>query len=422
MEEVLKSIAPEPMRVLLLTQWFDPEPTFKGLAFAKELIRQGVNVEVVTGFPNYPTGKLYPGYRIKLIHRQTIDDIKVTRVALYPSHDRSAIRRVLNYVSFAVTSLFYCLFFTRRVDIIYAYHPPLTVGITASLIRVLRGIPVVYDIQDLWPDTLRTTGMLNNEKILFLVGLVCKHIYQQVNQIVVLSPGFKTLLMQRGVPEGKIEVIYNWSDEHKLNEPIDKSNYQRTSKSHFCVLFAGNMGTPQALGAVLEAVDLLNARGVAVEMIFVGTGLDSERLKKIATARNLTNVLFYPPVPMSEIGHFLDSADALLVHLKADELFKVTIPSKTQAYMAAGKPLLMAVEGDAAELVTLAGCGVLAKPEDPKSIADAVQALAAMTPSQRKQMGQRGREYYMTNLSLSAGTVKFKQLFEDVLQKSKTHH
>jgi colanic acid biosynthesis glycosyl transferase WcaI len=410
------------LRVLLLTQWFEPEPTFKGLDFAKELIKQGLEVEVVTGFPNYPIGKLYPGFKIKPIQQEWIDGVKVTRVALYPSHDRSAIRRIINYASFAFTSFLYCLFFLRNVDVIYAYHPPLTVGVTATLLRVLRKIPVVYDIQDLWPDTLRTTGMLNNERLLSIVGSVCDQIYRQVDQIVVLSPGFKVLLMQRGVPEKKIEVIYNWSAEELLKVPLALKPLSFPDSSHFRLLFAGNMGPPQALGAVLEAANLLKRRGVFVKLIFVGTGLEVENLKLKATKLDLTNVLFFPPVPMSNIGTYLFNADALLVHLKADKLFEITIPSKTQAYMAVGKPILMAVEGNAADLISMAGCGVLAKPENPTAIADAVESLARMSPVEREEMGHRGSSFYNQNLSLQAGSEKFKKLFEDVVQKSKARN
>jgi glycosyltransferase involved in cell wall biosynthesis len=241
------------LRVLLLTQWFEPEPSFKGLGFAKELIKQGLEVEVVTGFPNYPIGKLYPGFKIKPIQRELIDGVKITRVALYPSHDRSAIRRLLNYASFAFSSLLYCLFYVRNVDVIYAYHPPLTTGVTASLLRMIRRIPVVYDIQDLWPDTLRTTGMLNNEIVLSIVGMICNQVYKQVDQIVVLSPGFKSLLIERGVPEKKIEVIYNWADEERLKVAANNLPIGFPCSDEFRLLFAGNMGTPQALGAVLEA-------------------------------------------------------------------------------------------------------------------------------------------------------------------------
>jgi len=408
--------------VLLLTQWFEPEPAFKGLDFAKELIKQGLEVEVVTGFPNYPIGKIYPGFKIKPVQHDLLDGVKVTRVALYPSHDRSSIKRIFNYVSFAFSSFFYCLFFIRKVDVIYAYHPPLTVGIVASLLRLLRRIPVVYDIQDLWPDTLRTTGMMDNEIVLSLVGKICEQVYKRVDRIVVLSPGFKSQLIQRGVPQNKVEVIYNWSSEGVTESKSDKVPMGFPSPENFRLLFAGNMGAPQGLSAVLEAAQLLVVRGVSAVIIFVGTGLQLEELKRKAAALSLANVIFFPPVSMAEVGAYLKNADALLVHLKADELFKITIPSKTQAYMAVGKPILMAVEGDAAELVTAAKCGVIATPENPGDIANAIQYLAETSPANQKRMGIRGLTFYKENLSLSVGSAKFRKIFEDVVRKNKENY
>ena len=136
-------------RILLITQWFDPEPTFKGLLFARELVSRGFDVEVITGFPNYPGGSLYDGYRLKLVQKETIDGVLVTRVPLFPSHDESKFRRIINYLSFAFSSLFYGLIFAKRPDVIYAYNPPLTVGISASIIKLFRRVPIVLDIQDM---------------------------------------------------------------------------------------------------------------------------------------------------------------------------------------------------------------------------------------------------------------------------------
>ncbi|MDC5554921.1 glycosyltransferase family 4 protein, partial [Acinetobacter baumannii] len=174
------------MKILLLTQWFDPEPTFKGLAFAKELQRQGHEVEVLTGFPNYPGGKIYDGYKLKLYQREQIDGISILRVVLYPNHDNSALKRIFNYISFAFMAMLFGIFATKKADIIYAYHPPLTVGIAAVFIKFFRRIPIVYDIQDMWPDTLKATGMLNNQRLLNIIGSVCQLVYKFVDHIVVL--------------------------------------------------------------------------------------------------------------------------------------------------------------------------------------------------------------------------------------------
>ncbi len=400
------------IRVLLLTQWFDPEPTFKGLVFARELVRQGFEVEVVTGFPNYPGGKVYAGYKIKLIQREFIDGVQITRVPLYPNHGQSALKRVLNYASFAASALFYGLFFARRANVIYAYHPPLTVGIAASLIRVFRGVPIVYDIQDMWPDTLRATGMLNSPRALGLVGAVCSWVYRQVDQIVVLSPGFKRLLLQRGVPEAKVETIFNWADEVALSAPLGKLPPNFPGAEPFKIVFAGNMGKAQALDCILDAAALLNARNSRVYFVMLGGGVEESRLKQRALYMQLPNVLFLPPVPMSEVGTILAAADALLVHLRKDPLFEITIPSKTQAYMAVGKPLLMAVNGDAADLVLQSGAGVIAESENANALAKAAEELAAMSHNELAAMGQKAMTHYKEHLALAVGVARFGNIFK----------
>lgn len=408
------------IRVLLLTQWFDPEPTFKGMVFARELVRQGFEVEVLTGFPNYPGGKVYPGYRIKLLQREVIDGVQVTRVPLYPNHDQSAIKRMLNYVSFAASSLVYGLLMARRADVIYAYHPPLTVGVTASLIRLFRRIPVVYDIQDMWPDTLRATGMLNNARALNVVEAVCQWVYRRVDHIVVLSPGFKRLLMQRGVPETKINLIYNWADEVALAAPQGQLPANFPSAEQFRIVFAGNMGKAQALDAVLDAAALLQTRGSRVCFVMLGGGVEVNRLKQRTVDLKLHNVLFLPPVPMAEVGTLLHAADALLVHLRKDPLFEITIPSKTQAYMAVGRPLLMAVDGDAADLVLLSEGGVVAESENAKALADAAEGLAALPSPQLLAMGLQARRYYQDNLALSVGVGEFGEIFKQLTSQAQS--
>jgi colanic acid biosynthesis glycosyl transferase WcaI len=409
-EEVLSSITKP--RILLITQWFDPEPTFKGLIFAQELVRQGFSVEVVTGFPNYPGGRLYPGYKIKWIQREFIDGVHVTRLALYPNHDQSAIKRVLNYCSFALSVFFYGVFVAKRADVMYAYHPPLTVGVAASLIRSLRRTPLVYDIQDMWPDTLRATGMLNNPRLLKLINQVCHWVYCRVDRIVVLSPGFKSLLVERNVPEGKVDIIYNWADEKSLTSPVGELHPNFPRDNQFKIVFAGNIGKAQALDAILDAAKILQNRKSKVCFVIVGGGVDVSRLKLYAKNLSLDNLVFLPPVPMSEVGTILDAADALIVHLKKDPLFNITIPSKTQAYMAVGKPLIMAVDGDAADLVRQSNCGLIAESENSQSIANAAESLANMCSSDLQNMGERASQFYQNNLGVKVGVTKFSAIFK----------
>jgi glycosyltransferase involved in cell wall biosynthesis len=395
------------MRVLLLTQWFDPEPTFKGLVFAKELMHQGFDVEVVTGFPNYPGGKVYPGYRIKWLQKEVVDGVHITRVPLYPSHDQSAIKRIFNYLSFFASSLAYCLFMAKRADAIYAYHPPLTVGITAGLVRLIRRIPVVYDIQDMWPDTLRATGMIHNPFVIKMIAVVCQLIYKRVDRIVVLSPGFRDLLIKRGVPDRKIDVIYNWADETSLMTQRGVVPDIFCANDRFLIMFAGNMGKAQALDSILEAARILDTRDSMATFVLIGGGLEVERLKQRVLEIGLNNVTFLPPVPMSDIGSYLHAADALLVHLRKDPLFEITIPSKTQAYMVIGKPILMAVDGNAADLIRQSGGGVVVESENASALAEAVLSMEKLSSEERNEMGRKAVEFYRKHLSQAEGVKRF---------------
>ena len=406
------------MRILMLTQWFNPEPAFKGLSFAKELIKLGHDVEVLTGFPNYPGGKVYDGYRIRYMQREILEGISVVRVPLYPSHDTSSIGRILNYGSFAFSAGTIGSLLTKPADVLYVYHPPATIGLPASIIHFLRNIPFVYDIQDLWPDTLAATGMLTNKIVLAMVNKWCGFVYRQASRIVVLSPGFKKALCSRGVPSNKIDVIYNWCDENQIQTTGRDEELARTLglSEKFNIVFAGTMGKAQALDAVIDAAKLLADRYPVIQFVFVGSGVEVEHLQQKAKKMQLVNVLFLPQRPLSKIGQILNLADVLLVHLKDDPLFKITIPSKTQAYMAAGRPILMGVNGDAADLIEYAKAGVCCTPENKISIAESVEKLFTMSRTQRETMGNNGREYYQKKLSLMIGVRRFEEIFKSVVR------
>ncbi|HBN25990.1 MAG TPA: glycosyltransferase WbuB [Desulfobacteraceae bacterium] len=404
------------MRILMLTQWFEPEPVFKGLLFAKELRKLGHDVQVLTGFPNYPGGKLYNKYTIKLFQREIIDGISVFRVPLYPSHDNNAIKRILNYTSFAVSASLVGFFLVRPPDVIYVYHPPATIGLPALFLHLLFRAPFVYDIQDLWPDTLEATGMVDNRIAIWMVEKWCRFIYSQAAKIVVLSPGFRKILIKRGVPEYKIEVIYNWCDENHLEAGVRNEDLalELGMAGRFNVVFAGTMGKAQALDAVLEAAQLLCDKLSKIQFVFVGGGVDVGRLKEKAIEQGVTNVRFLARRPLNEIGDILNLADLLLVHLKNNPLFRITIPSKTQAYMAAGRPILMGMRGDAAALVEKAGAGLICMPEDPHDIAHVVEKLYKMSREDLDLMGDNGRKFYEQELSLQIGARRFGEIFQAI--------
>ena len=402
------------MRILIITQWFDPELALKGRAFARFLVEAGHDVEVITGFPNYPEGRIYPGYRLKLLERSSVDGFRLNRVFLFPSRNANVLARVLNYVSFMLTATMFGVFGARRPDVIYAYHPPLTTGIAAAIVGFLRRRPVVYDIQDLWPDTLSATGMIRSPRLIRLIGGICKLVYRRMARIVVLSPGFRDHLIARGVAENRIEVIYNWADETTGLPDSSGSAPPDGPEQPFRLLFAGNMGRAQGLASVVRAAQISAETGEKIDYIFVGAGLERFALEAQAAEAGLTNVIFKAAVPVNEMPAVFNEADGLLVHLRDDPLFDITIPSKTQAYLAAGKPILMATRGDSVSLVERARAGVAAIPADPLSIATAAAALAGMSPAERGRLGEAGRAFYERELSFAVGAARFEALFRKV--------
>ena len=398
------------MRVLMVSQFWTPEPFLKALPFARELVARGHEVEVLTGFPNYPGGQIYEGYRRKLWSREIIEGITVNRVWLYPSHDGSGRHRMLNYLSYAASAFLVGPWVTRRPDVIYVYHPPATAAIPAKWVSFLKRAPVVFDIQDLWPDSVLGTGMMPR-RLAKALEKFCVWVHRSVNRIVVLSAGMRKVLIDRGISPDKIDVIWNWCDEEALRpvSPDPALTKQLRNEGAFVVLFAGTMGVYQALDCVIEAARRMHAEGDNVRFVFVGGGIDRDRLKELAS--NVPSVVFLDRRPMEEMPAIVALADSLLVHLKKDPLFDFTIPSKTQAYLYAGRPILMGVEGDAAEIVRDARAGVLFTPEDVDSLVDAIRRLVQMTPAERDSMGARGAAFYRDRMSLRIGVDQFEQTF-----------
>ncbi|HBR82619.1 MAG TPA: glycosyltransferase WbuB [Erythrobacter sp.] len=390
------------MRILLISQWFQPEPTFKGLEFAKALRALGHDVEVLTGFPNYPGGTVYSGYRLRLFQREIMDGIIVTRGYLYPSHDQSALRRIANYISFAISTSLLAIF-QKKPDVVYVYTPPMTAALPAVILRIFRKVPYVVDIQDLWPDTLAATGMVNSLFILKLVGYWTDFALRHAGRVIVLSDGFRQRLEQRGVVN-PLTVIPNWAPP-EIALMTGKLPVRQDPDPRFRVLFAGNMGNAQGLDVVIGAAELLEERGVQVRFDMIGGGVDVERLKSAAASRAPDMIRFHAARHPSEMGEMFAEADALLVHLRSDPLFDITIPSKTQAYLAIGKPILMGVRGEAARMVEEAQAGIAFEPDCAKALADAIYAMLAMSVEKRNQLGRAGQSYYQDKLAFDVGVA-----------------
>ena len=390
------------MRILFVSQLYTPEPRPpKGVVFAKALQARGHEIEILTGFPNYPDGKVYPGYKQKLWQRETIDGVRITRVPLFPSHDRSGSKRAITYLSFAFWASLLGPCLMKRPDVIYMYQGPATNGIPANVLRLRFGAPYIMDIQDLWPDTISASGMSKGGRVVRVVAKYMKWLYRKAGRIMVLSHGFKRTLIERGVPPDKVHVIYNWAPPTSLVQAEPDLELARAHgiEGTFNIMFAGNMGTVQALDKVVEAAAMTEKELPDVRFVFIGSGSERDKLEQLVQTKNLSNVVLLPRVPVDAMPRILALASAMLVHLRDEFPFDVTIPSKTQEALGIGKPVLMAVRGEASELVQQADAGVIAEPLNPRSIADAARYLRAMSTEDLQAMGMRGKAFYESNMS-----------------------
>ena len=343
----------------------------------------------------------------------------MVRVPLYASHDASALRRTAYYGSYALTASVIGPFLVDRPDIVYVYHTPPTVGLPGLVLPGLFRRPVVLDVVDLFPESIEASGMLTNPHLLRWIDRWCMFCYQRADQVVTVTNGFKDELCARGIPRDKVEVVYHWCDESAV-EPVARDEQlacQLGMAGRLNIVYAGTMGPLQGLEAVLGAASIVEQADARVQFVFVGTGVEREALVHKAQALGLHNVLFLPRQPMSGIHRILSLADVMLVHLKDIPMSRITIPQKTQAYMAAAKPILMALHGEAAQLVEDAGAGLACQPEDAESIARCVLRFVALEPTELTAMGARARTFYQQNMSMRIGAARYAEMFERIVER-----
>ncbi len=404
------------MRLMYLTQWFDPEPNvIKGLRFVRALQAAGHQVTVVTGFPNYPTGKIYPGYRLRPIQRETIEGVEVVRLPLYPSHDASTVRRSLNYLSFFLSALLYSLFRRRRFDLAYVYHPPITVGLAAALAGLIRPLPFVLDVQDLWPEMVAASGMAGADRLARPLGVACRFVYRRARAIVAQSEGMRRRLIERGVAPGKVTTIHNWADGEPGAQPAQDSSPGK----RFTVVYGGNLGPAQALDTALDAAAIVGGARDDIEIVLHGDGVDADALRAKAETLGGSTLRLAPRVSKAEILEIFARADALLLHLRDHPLFAITIPSKTQAYLAMGRPIVAGVAGEAAELLQRSGAALVVPPQDADALARAICALADLPRQRRDHMGRAGLRFYREGLSFDRGVDRTLALLGGVFQDAR---
>ena len=393
------------MHILYLTQWFEPEPAFKGIEFAKALAAKGHEVEVVTAFPNYPTGKLYPGYRVRPYQRDDIDGVIVHRLYVWPSHDRSSVGRMLNYLSFWLSSLVFGLVRGRRYDAVYVYHPPITPALAAALFCRLWRRPFVVEIQDLWPDSVASSGMAPGRMVRAL-DAACRFTYSRATAIVAQSAGMMARLEERGVPATKLHCVRNWSTYAPARDAADTPSdaIQAAFAGRINLVYGGNLGQAQGLRTVIDAVAAaVRARpNLPLHLHLFGSGIERDalatRIDELDMAARMT---LHGAVSRGAMDRIFDLADILILHLKADPLYEVTIPSKTQHYLSCGKPIVAGLSGEAADMLRQSGAAIVTAPEDIAAMTAAIVSLAERDRTQRDVLGKNGRDYYDTHLSFA---------------------
>ncbi|MFW5795315.1 MAG: glycosyltransferase family 4 protein [Bacillota bacterium] len=403
------------MHILYITQHFPPETgAAQGRAYemAKNLVKLGNEVTVITGMPNYPEGKIYKEYKGKLYSKEEIEDVKVIRTFLVPDNKKNSLVRILNYFSFLISSIIGGLFITD-VDVVYATSPQLFVGLSGYIISLIKRAEFVLEIRDLWVDFAIHLDQLKNKFLINFSRKMENFLYEKADKIIVVTEGFKDKIIEDGINQSKIEVVTNGIDiEHFTPIKKDKSILNiENIKNKFVVMYAGNIGTAQGLKVMLESAK--KTKEVKdIQYVIIGTGVETDKLKKYKKENNLTNVSFLGLKPKSEIANYLCSADLLLITLKDLPFFDITIPSKVFDYMATGQPIVIGVKGEARKIVEKAGAGKYFEPENSSELATQILNFYNGEYNINK-MKINARKYAVNNFS----RYKLAQKLDNVLEK-----
>lgn len=402
------------MNVAIFSQYFDPEPITRLKGLLRGLLKAGHGVQVITAIPNWPHGRYYEGYRRALLQEEERLGARVIRTYVWPYGGKTLWKRFLNYGSFALLANWGAMRLDPY-DLVYVYHPPLTVSLPAHLAAKRCQVPLVYDVQDLWPEAGLVAGAVSPGLLYRLLSAWARWAYARSNHITVIAPDFRDSLVAQGVSPSKISVVPNWADED-LFIPQPANGVRRhygLREDVFLVMYAGNLGSTHGVEYLLEAARLLN-ECQEILFAFVGTGPELERMVQVKESLGLENVVFLGYVqPASMLPALLASADLMVVHLLGSETGAVSLPSRMLAYMACARPILVASQGAARRLIEESQCGVTCEPGNPQAIASSILQLAAH-PDHLAEMGANGRQAYLTKFSEKVLVTRLVQLLEEI--------
>lgn len=399
--------------VVVLSQFYLPEPFLFPPTIAEELSKHGIRVSVVTGYPNRPGGNIYPGYNQRLKYSERINGILVHRTPMAINHSTRALERILNFLTFSLGALV-ATNEIKDADAVYVYATPATAAIPAQIWRMLFGIPYVLHVQDLWPESVTGSGMVGKGSVSRMVAALLepwlKRLYTGASALIAISPGMRRLLVERGSEADSCSVVYNWADESTVTPRSSRS----FSEDGVRLLYAGNLGPMQDLETVMEAARV-HENDPNFNLTIAGGGILEEALRAKSAGQTATR--FLGRLSRPEVNELYLESDFQLVTLKDIPIFRTNVPSKLQASLAAGVPVITTVKGDVANLINQHDAGIVAEPDDSSSLAAAFSEALRTSPADRARMGRNARQLYEEQMSRSAGTSAIVSIIGGVIRK-----
>jgi len=415
------------MKILYVSQYYPPEmgaPAARVSELSRHWVKLGHEVSVLTGFPNHPTGVVYPGYRGKLRHlvcNERKDGVRVVRTWLFPLPNRKSHERILNYSSFCLSSSLRGSFLSGH-EVVIATSPQLLVGVTGWWLSKVKGIPFVLEIRDLWPESITASGVGNETSTLarFLSSL-SGFLYRACDHLVVVTPAFKKdIISKYRISPEKISLVEN-GVEPNLFRPGSGSGGVKSElgiSGKFVVSYIGTMGLAHGLTTMVEAATRLQRDYPDIQFILVGEGADKEALSEMARSRGLGNIRFLPKQPREKMPDIIRVSEVCLVLLKKAEVFKTVIPTKMLEFMACGRPVILGVDGQARQVMEEAEAGIFVEPEDPNALVRAVTQLYH-NADLRRTLGRNGRDFIVKHLSRKKTAEQYISVLKEVTSKWK---